>query len=58
MSRNESNVEDAALEWFLLRPVRQTKDCGGQTRGLEYAVEHGVYFASYEPAAEPDSFYL
>ncbi len=51
MSLNESIVEDAALEWFLLRPDRPAQGYGGQvgdqptprqrlTR-LGYAVGHG-----------------
>lgn len=56
MSLNESIVEDAALEWFLLR-----QGYGGQvgdqpslrlrpTR-LGYAVGHGLQLAHGEPAA-------
>ncbi len=61
MSRNEPIVEDAALEWFLLR-----QGCGGQVRDqpspkirltrLGYAVGHGSHFAPGEPAGERDSF--
>jgi hypothetical protein len=36
MSLNEATVEDAALEWFLLR-----QGCGGQVGALGYAIGHG-----------------
>ena len=48
---NESIVEDAALEWFLLR-----QGFGGQVGELGYAVGHGPHLAPGEPAAERDSF--
>jgi type I restriction enzyme R subunit len=61
MSFNESIVEDAALEWFLLR-----QGYGGQVgdpppprlrrTGLGYAVGHGPHIAPGEPSAERDSF--
>lgn len=51
MSLNESIVEDAALEWFLLR-----QGYGGQVGELGYAVGHGPHLAPGEPAAERDSF--
>ena len=51
MSLNESIVEDAALEWFLLR-----QGYGGQVGELGYAVGHGPKLAPGEPAAERDSF--
>ena len=38
MSLNESIVEDAALEWFLLR-----QGCGGQVGKLDYVVGHGPH---------------
>ena len=56
MSLNESIVEDAALEWFLLRPVRQAQGYGGQVGELGYAVGHGPHLAPGEPATERDSF--
>ena len=61
MSLNESTVEEAALEWFLLR-----QGYGGQVgdppspwlrwTGLGYAVGHGPHLAPGDPAAERDSF--
>ena len=51
MSLNESIVEDAALEWFLLR-----QGFGGQVGELGYAVGHGPHLAPGETAAERDSF--
>ena len=56
MSRNESTVELAALEWFRLRPVRQAQGYGGQVGKLGYVVGHGPHLAPGEPAAERDSF--
>ncbi len=64
MSLNESIVEDAALEWFLLRSA--LLNYGGQVGEQGYAVGHGAAFALLrrakpslapgEPAAERDSF--
>jgi type I restriction enzyme R subunit len=64
MSLNESIVEDAALEWFLLRSA--PLNYGGQVGELGYAVGPGAAFgklrrakpslAPGEPAAERDSF--
>ena len=51
MSLNESIVEDAALEWFLLR-----QGSGGQVGALGTAVGHGPQLAPGEAAAERDSF--
>jgi type I restriction enzyme R subunit len=51
MTLTESIVEDAALEWFLLR-----QGYGGQVGELGYAVGHGPHLAPGEPAAERDSF--
>jgi type I restriction enzyme R subunit len=61
MSLNESIVEDAALEWFLLR-----QGYGGQVGELGYTLGHGAAFAQLrrakpflapsEPAAERESF--
>jgi type I restriction enzyme R subunit len=51
MSLNESIVEDAALEWFLLR-----QGYGGQVGELGYAVGHGPQLAPGEPAAERGGF--
>lgn len=46
MSLNESIVEDAALEWFLLCPAR--RDYGGQVGKPGYAVGHGPQMPSSE----------
>ena len=46
MSLNESIVEDAALEWFLLR-----QGFGGQVGELGYAFGRGPQFAPGELAA-------
>jgi hypothetical protein len=64
MSLNESIVENAALEWFLLRSA--PLNYGGQVGELGYAIGHGAAFAGLrrakpslapgEPAAECDSF--
>ncbi len=54
MSLNESIVEDAALEWFLLRSA--PLNYGGQVGELGYAIGHGPHLAPGEPAAERDSF--
>jgi type I restriction enzyme R subunit len=61
MSLNESIVEDADLEWFLL-----LQGYGGQVGDLGYAVGHGAAFAGLrrarpslapgEPAAARDEF--
>ena len=61
MSLNESIVEDAALEWFLLRRLLRQgyegqEGFGGQVGELGYAVGHGPHLAPGEPAAERDSF--
>ena len=45
MSLNESIVEDAALEWFLLR-----RGFGGQVGEMGYAVGHGPNLAPGEYA--------
>jgi type I restriction enzyme R subunit len=50
MSLNESIVEDAALEWFLLRS--DPLNYGGQVGELGYAALHGPHLAPGEPAAE------
>ncbi|MFZ4593029.1 MAG: hypothetical protein ACOYOF_02145 [Verrucomicrobiaceae bacterium] len=47
MTLNQSIVEDAALEWCLLR-----QGCVGQIGELGYAVGHGPHLAPREPAAE------
>jgi hypothetical protein len=46
MTLNESIVEDAALEWFLLRSA--LLNYGGQVGELGYAVGHGAAFAPGE----------
>jgi hypothetical protein len=51
MSLNESIVEEAALEWFLLR-----QGYGGQVGELGYPDEHGPHLEHGEPAVERDSF--
>ena len=61
MSLNESIVEDAALEWFLLR-----QGYGGKVGELGYTLGHGAAFAQLrrakpflapsETAAERESF--
>ena len=48
MSVNESIVEDAALEWFLLRSA--LLNYGGQVGELGYAVGHGPHLAPGEHA--------
>jgi len=48
MSLNESIVEDAALEWFLLR-----QGYGGQVGELGYVVGHGAAFAGLRRAKPP-----
>jgi hypothetical protein len=53
MSLKESTIEDAALEWFLLRSVRQAQSYGGPVGELGYAVRHGPQLAPGEPAVEP-----
>ncbi len=40
MTLNESIVEDAALTWFSLCPVRQAQGYGGQVGDQGYAVGH------------------
>ena len=64
MTLNESIVEAAALEWFLLRSA--LLNYGGPVGELGYAVGHGAAFALLrrakpslapgEPAAERQSF--
>jgi type I restriction enzyme R subunit len=64
MSLNESIVEDAALEWFLLRSA--PLNYGGQVGELGYTLGHGAAFAQLrrgkpflapsETAAERESF--
>jgi type I restriction enzyme R subunit len=51
MSLNESIIEEAALEWFLLR-----QGYGGQVAELGYAVGHGPQMAPGEVAAERETF--
>lgn len=54
MSVAESIVEDAAVEWFLLRPA--WRDYGGQVGELAYSTTNSERLAPGEPAAERSSF--
>ena len=54
MGLNDYIIEDAALEWFLLRSA--PLNSGGQVGELGTAVGHGPQLAPGEPAAERDSF--